>query len=193
MARSVTMNSPYNTGLERNPANFQPLTPLTFLERAASVYPEHTAIIHGNLKRNYSDFYSRTLQLASALSSQGVKRGDTVSVILSNTPAMIEAHYGVPMCGAVLHSINTRLDPDTIAYQLDHSDSKAFIVDREFLHTAKTSLELAKVDPILIDYNDSEYPIPESLPGAIEYEAFLLQGDNNYKWLMPEEEWDAIT
>jgi len=106
---------------------------------------------------------------------------------------MIEAHYGVPMCGAVLHSINTRLDPDTIAYQLDHSDSKAFIVDREFLHTAKTSLELAKVDPILIDYNDSEYPIPESLPGAIEYEAFLLQGDNNYKWLMPEDEWDAIS
>ena len=193
MARLVTMNSPYNTGLERNPANFQPLTPLTFLERAASVYPEHTAIIHGNLKRSYSDFYSRSLQLASALSSQGVKRGDTVSVILSNTPAMLEAHYGVPMCGAVLHSINTRLDPDTIAYQLDHSDSKAFIVDREFLHTAKASLELAKVDPILIDYNDSEYPIPESLPGAIEYEAFLLKGDNNYKWLMPEDEWDAIS
>ena len=97
---------------------------------------------------------------------QGIARGDTVSVILSNTPAMLEAHYGVPMCGAVLHSINTRLDPDTIAYQLDHANSKALIVDREFLKTAKTSLELAGVSPILIEFNDSEYPIKESLSGV---------------------------
>ena len=137
MARWVVMNNPYSTGLDRNPANFQPLTPLTFLERAASVYPNHTAIIHGNLKRNYSAFYSRSRQLAAALSNQGITRGDTVSVILSNTPAMLEAHYGVPMCGAVLHSINTRLDPETIAYQLDHANSRALIVDREFLKTAK--------------------------------------------------------
>ena len=193
MARPIAMNNPYNSGLERNPANFQPLTPLTFLERAASVYPEHTAIIHGKLKRSYSDFYSRSLRLASALSSQGIKRGDTVSAILSNTPAMLEAHYGVPMCGAVLHSINTRLDPDTIAYQLDHSDAKALIVDREFLDAVKISLELSEVSPILIDYNDSEYPVLDSLPEAIEYEAFLLQGDTNYEWLMPEDEWDAIS
>ena len=168
MAKLVAMNNPYNTNLGRNPANFQPLTPLTFLERAASVYPNHTAIVHGKLRRNYSDFYSRSRQLASALSEQGIARGDTVSVILSNTPAMLEAHYGVPMCGAVLHSINTRLDPDTIAYQLDHANSKALIVDREFLKTAKTSLELAGVSPILIEFNDSEHPIKESLPGAIE-------------------------
>lgn len=187
------MNNPYNTNLDRNPANFQPLTPLTFLERAASVYPNHTAIVHGKLRRNYSDFYSRSRQLASALSAQGIARGDTVSVILSNTPAMLEAHYGVPMCGAVLHSINTRLDPDTIAYQLDHANSKALIVDREFLKTAKTSLELAGVSPILIEFNDSEYPIKESLPGALEYEEFLLKGDKNYNWLMPEDEWDAIS
>jgi fatty-acyl-CoA synthase len=193
MAKLVAMNNPYNTNLDRNPANFQPLTPLTFLERAASVYPNHTAIIHGKLRRNYSDFYSRSRQLASALSEQGIARGDTVSVILSNTPAMLEAHYGVPMCGAVLHSINTRLDPDTIAYQLDHANSKALIVDREFLKTAKTSLELAGVSPILIEFNDSEYPIKESLPGAIEYEEFLLKGDKNYNWLMPEDEWDAIS
>ena len=193
MARPIAMNNPYNSGLERNPANYQPLTPLTFLERAASVYPEHTAIIHGKLKRSYSDFYSRSLRLASALSSQGIKRGDTVSAILSNTPAMLEAHYGVPMCGAVLHSINTRLDPDTIAYQLDHSDSKALIVDREFLDAVNISLELSEVSPILIDYNDSEYPVLDSLPEAIEYEAFLLQGDTNYEWLMPEDEWDAIS
>lgn len=187
------MNNPYNTNLDRNPANFQPLTPLTFLERAASVYPNHTAIVHGKLRRNYSDFYSRSRQLASALSEQGIARGDTVSVILSNTPAMLEAHYGVPMCGAVLHSINTRLDPDTIAYQLDHANSKALIVDREFLKTAKTSLELAGVSPILIEFNDSEHPIKESLPSALEYEEFLLKGDKNYNWLMPEDEWDAIS
>ena len=189
----MAMNNPYNTNLDRNPANFQPLTPLTFLERAASVYPNHTAIVHGKLRRNYSDFYSRSRQLASALSEQGIARGDTVSVILSNTPAMLEAHYGVPMCGAVLHSINTRLDPDTIAYQLDHANSKALIVDREFLKTAKTSLELAGVSPILIEFNDSEHPIKESLPEAIEYEEFLLKGDKNYNWLMPEDEWDAIS
>ena len=193
MAKLVAMNNPYNTNLDRNPANFQPLTPLTFLERAASVYPNHTAIVHGKLRRNYSDFYSRSRQLASALYEQGIARGDTVSVILSNTPAMLEAHYGVPMCGAVLHSINTRLDPDTIAYQLDHANSKALIVDREFLKTAKTSLELAGVSPILIEFNDSEYPIKESLPGAIEYGEFLLKGDKNYNWLMPEDEWDAIS
>ena len=189
----MAMNNPYNTNLDRNPANFQPLTPLTFLERAASAYPNHTAIVHGKLRRNYSDFYSRSRQLASALSEQGIVRSDTVSVILSNTPAMLEAHYGVPMCGAVLHSINTRLDPDTIAYQLDHANSKALIVDREFLKTAKTSLELAGVSPILIEFNDSEHPIKESLPGALEYEEFLLKGDKNFNWLMPEDEWDAIS
>jgi len=193
MAKLVAMNNPYNTNLDRNPANFQPLTPLTFLERAASVYPNHIAIVHGKLRRNYSDFYSRSRQLASALSEQGIARGDTVSVILSNTPAMLEAHYGVPMCGAVLHSINTRLDPDTIAYQLDHANSRALIVDREFLKTAKTSLEFAGVSPFLIEFNDSDYPVKESLPGAIEYEEFLLQGDKNYNWLMPEDEWDAIS
>ena len=106
---------------------------------------------------------------------------------------MLESHYGIPMCGAVLHSINTRLDPETIAYQLDHSDSKALIVDREFLKTAKSSLKIAKASPILIDYNDSEYPISDSLPNATEYESFLLEGDDNYEWIKPEDEWDAIS
>ena len=187
------MINPYNTGLDRNPANYQPLTPLSFLERAAEVYPKHIAIIHGSIKRNYSQFYKRSLQLASALSARGIIRGDTVSVILPNTPAMLESHYGVPMCGAVLHSINTRLDPETIAYQLDHSDSKALIVDREFLEVARSSLKLAKVSPILIDYNDSEHPVSNSLPNATEYESFLLEGDEDYKWLMPDDEWDAIS
>ena len=187
------MSNPYNTDLDRNPANYQPLTPLSFLERAADVYPEHTAIIHGSIRRSYLEFYKRSLRLASALSKQGIIRGDTVSVILPNTPAMLESHYGVPMSGAILHSINTRLDPETIAYQLDHSNSKALIVDREFLETAKSSLKIAKVSPILIDYNDSEYQISDSLPNATEYESFLLEGDESFEWIMPEDEWDAIS
>jgi len=187
------MGSPYSTDLDRNPANYQALTPLSFLERAAEVYPNHTAIIHGSLKRNYDELYKRSLRLASALSKRGIARGDTVSVILSNTPAMLESHYGVPMCGAILHSINTRLDPEAIAYQLDHSNSKVIIADREFLEVAKSSLKLAKVCPILVDYNDSEYPINDSLPNATEYESFLLEGDVSFEWLMPEDEWDAIS
>ncbi len=187
------MGNPYNTDLDRNPANHQPLTPLTFLERAASVFPDYTAIIHGSLKRSYSDFYKRSCQLASALSNQVIGRGDTVSVMLANTPAMLEAHYGVPMSGAVLHSINTRLDPATIAFQLDHSDAKVLIVDREFLATIRAALELAQVSPILVDYKDSEFPIDDKLLGATEYESFISQGDEKFKWLMPEDEWDAIS
>ena len=167
------MGNPYNTDLDRNPANYQPLTPITFLERAASVFPDYTAIIHGSIKRSYSEFYQRSCQLASALSKKGVNRGDTVSVILANTPAMLESHYGVPMCGAVLHSINTRLDAATIAYQIDHANTKVLIVDREFISAIRSALELSKVNPILIDYSDSEFPIIDSLSGAVEYESFL--------------------
>jgi len=187
------MSNPYNTDLDRNPANYQPLTPLTFLERAASVFPEHTAIIHGTIRRNYAEFYRRSRQLASALSDKGIGRGDTVSVMLANTPAMLESHYGVPMCGAVLHSINTRLDPATIAYQLDHSEAKVLIVDREFLTIIRATIELSQVSPILVDYNDSEFPVSDQLSGATEYESFLSQGDDNFDWLMPEDEWDAIS
>ena len=187
------MTNPYNTGLDRNPANYQPLTPLTFLERAASVFPNHTAIIHGAIRRNYDEFYRRSRQLASALSNKDVGRGDTVSVMLANTPAMLESHYGVPMCGAVLHSINTRLDATTIAYQLDHADTKVLIADREFLSTIRVALELSQINPILIDYNDSEFPINDELAGAIEYDSFLSNGDDQFDWLMPEDEWDAIS
>ena len=187
------MSNPYNTDLDRNPANYQPLTPLTFLERAASVFPEHTAIIHGTIRRSYAEFYRRSRQLASALSDKGIGRGDTVSVMLANTPAMLESHYGVPMCGAVLHSINTRLDPATIAYQLDHSEAKVLIVDREFLTIIRAAIELSQVSPILVDYNDSEFPVSDQLSGATEYESFLSQGDDNFEWLIHEDEWDAIS
>src|SRR5262245_53635061 len=119
----------YDTDLDRNPANFQPLTPLTLLERAASVFPDQLAIIHGPLRRNYKDFYARARKLASALSRRGIGRGDTVSVVLANTPPMLEAHYGVPMTGAVLNTINTRLDAAIIAFQLDHAEAKVLITD----------------------------------------------------------------
>src|SRR4051794_24951526 len=124
--------SPYDTGLDRNPANFQPLTPLSFLERAASVFPELTAVIHGPLRRSYREFYARTRRLASALHKHGIGRGDTVSAVLANTPAMLECHYGVPMCAAVLNTINTRLDAAVIAFQFDHAETKVLITDREF-------------------------------------------------------------
>src|ERR1700716_888454 len=151
------MTTPYDVDLDRNPANFQPLTPLSFLERAASVFPDRTAVIHGNLRRNYAEFYARARQLASALARRGIKRGDTVSVILANTPAMLECHYGVPMTGAVLNTINTRLDAALIAFQLDHAGAKVWIADREFSRLAKEALALAKVKPLLIDYDDPEF------------------------------------
>jgi len=186
--------NPYNTDLDRNPANFQPLTPLTFLERAASVFSDHTAIVHGPLRRSYADFYARSRRLASALAHEhGIGRGDTVSALLANTPAMLECHYGVPMCGAVLHSINTRLDAATIAFQLDHAMSKVVIVDREFMPLMRDALALATAKPALIQYDDPEYSGPESAADAVDYEAYLSGGDPDFAWLMPEDEWDAIS
>ncbi len=187
------MTNIFNQNLERNNANYQPLTPLTFLERAASVFPEHTAIIHGSLRRSYKDFYARSRQLASRLSQEGIGRGDTVSVMLSNTPAMLEAHYGVPMTGAVLHSMNTRLDADIIAFQLDHAESKLLITDTEFSPTIKSALEKAGVKPLVIDYADPEFSGDGERLGETEYEDFIAAGDPEFKWLMPEDEWDAIS
>ncbi len=187
------MQNPYNTDLDRNPANYQPLTPLTFLERAASVFPNHTAIIHGALRRNYADFYARSRQLASALTQMGIRRGDTVSALLANTPAMLECHYGVPMCGAVLHSINTRLDAAIIAFQLDHAMSRFVIADREFMPLLQQALVLATVKPIVIQYDDAEFDGPRSEVAAKDYEALLAEGDPNFAWLMPDDEWDAIS
>lgn len=185
--------SPYDIDLDRNPANFQPLTPLGFLERAASVYPDHTAIVHGALRRNYRDFYARSRRLASALEQRGIGRGDTVSVMLANTPAMLEAHYGVPMCGAVLNSLNTRLDAAILAFTLDHAETKVLIVDREYSKVMKDALAAAKVKPLVIDYDDPEYSGPGERLGGTEYEDFLAQGDPAFAWLMPDDEWDAIT
>jgi fatty-acyl-CoA synthase len=185
--------NPYNTGLDRNPANYQPLTPLTFLDRAASVFPDHTAIVHGALRRTYAEFYRRSRQLAAALAGQRIGRGDTVSALLANTPAMLECHYGVPMCGAVLHSVNTRLDAAIIAFQLDHADAKLVIVDREFMPLLQEALSLCAVTPTVIQYDDPEFTGPVMTVEVTDYEAFVASGDPDFVWLMPEDEWDAIS
>jgi len=185
--------TPYDLDLGRNPANFQPLTPLGFLERAAAVFPEHTAIIHGKLRRSYAEFYARARRLASALARHGIKRGDTVAVLLANTPAMLECHYGVPMTQGVLNTLNTRLDAPIIAFSLDHGEAKVVITDREYSKTMKDALGLCKAKPLVIDYDDPEYSGPGERLGKIEYEDFIAQGDPDYAWLMPADEWDAIS
>jgi 3-(methylthio)propionyl---CoA ligase len=185
--------TPYDIDLDRNPANYQPLTPLGFLERAAAVFPDHTAIIHGPMRRTYADFYARARRLASALAKRGIKRGDTVSVLLANTPAMLEGHYGVPMCQAVLNTLNTRLDAPIIAFSLDHADTKVLITDREYSKVMKQALSLCKVKPIVIDCDDPEYRGAGERIGQLEYEDFVAEGDPAYAWKMPDDEWDAIS
>ena len=172
------MTNIYETGLDRNAANYQPMTPITILERAAKTYPRQTAIIHGALRMSYREFWERSLKLASALAAKGIGKGDTVSVMLSNTPAMLEAHFGVPMVKAVLHSLNTRLDAAIIAFQLDHAESKILIVDREFSSVVREALALAKVKPLIIDYDDPNYAADAPYPkgeriGTLDYEAFV--------------------
>jgi fatty-acyl-CoA synthase len=183
----------YDTDLDRNPANFQPLTPLSLIERAAAVYPDHTAIIHGRLRRSYAEFYARARRLGSALKKRGIGRGDTVSVMLANTPAMLEAHYGVPMTGAVLNTLNTRLDAAILGFTLDHAETKVLIVDREFAKVMKEALTNAKAKPLVIDYDDPEYTGVGERIGSIEYEDLLEEGDPAFAWTMPDDEWDAIT
>ena len=187
------MPTPYDIDLDRNAANFQPLTPLSFLARAAEVYPDATAIVHGARSWNYRQFYSRARQLASALARRGIKRGDTVSVMLANTPALIEAHYGVPMTGAVLNALNTRLDAALIAFILDHADAKVLITDREFSKVVKEALARAKVKPLVVDYDDPEFSGAGERLGGLDYEALLGEGDAEFAWQMPDDEWDAIS
>jgi fatty-acyl-CoA synthase len=185
--------TPYDIDLDRNPANFQPLTPLTLLERAAAVFPQQTAIIHGPLRRSYDEFYARARRLGSALAKRGIGRGDTVSALLANTPAMLECHYGVPMAAAVLNTINTRLDAALIAFQLDHGEAKALIVDREYAKLAKGALALARQKPLVVSYDDPEFSGPGERLGDIDYEQLLAGGDADFAWRMPQDEWEAIS
>ena len=184
----------YDTNLDKNAANYQPLTPLSFLARSAAVYPEHIAIIHGESRTSYAQFYKRARQLGSALSKAGIRKGETVSVLLANTPAMLECHYGVPMAGAVLNTLNTRLDAATIGFSLDHAEAKFLIVDKEFSALAKSSIQLTKgPHPVLIDYVDPEYPVDGERLGSIDYESFLASGAADFEWHRPADEWEAIS
>ena len=187
------MSNPFEQNLDKNSANYQPLTPLSFLARTALAAPEHIAIIHGKMRISYAEFYRRCRQLASALAARGIGPGDTVSVMLANTPAMLEAHFGVAMTGAVLHTINTRLDAAIVAFQLDHADTKLLITDREFSVTMNAALALAKVKPIIIDYDDPEFPQTGEALSPDDYEAFVSSGDPDFAWRWPEDEWEAIS
>src|SRR5580692_3725642 len=186
------MATAYDTDLDRNAANFQPLTPLSFLARAAVVYPDQTAIIHGKRSWTYREFFARATKLASALAKRGIKRGDTVAAVLANTPGMLEAHYGVAMAGAVLNTINTRLDAAIIAFTLDHGEAKVLIADREFSKVVEDALGSCQAKPLVIDYDDPEFSGPGERLGNLEYEDFLRQGDADFAWMMPNDEWDAI-
>ncbi len=185
--------NPFTRDLDKVQANYTPLSPLSFLARAAAVFPEHTAIVHGRQRVSYAEFYARSRRLASALAARGIGKNDTVTVMLSNTPPMLEAHYGVPMTGAVLHSLNTRLDAAVLAFQLDHAESKVVITDREFAPVMKEALALAKVSPLVIDYDDLEFPQTGELLGEIGYEDFVASGDPDFAWQLPADEWDAIS
>jgi fatty-acyl-CoA synthase len=188
------MTSIFDQDLPRNPANFAPLSPLSFIERAAEVYPQRLAVIHGDLRRSWSEVYTRCRQLASALAKSGIGKDDTVAVMLPNTPAMVEAHFGIPMSGAVLNALNTRLDAPTIAFMLDHGEAKVVIVDPEFAGVMKAAISLRKEQrPLLvIDVADALYSGTVERIGSVGYDDFLATGDAAFAWQLPADEWDAI-
>ena len=186
----------YEQGLDRNSANFTPITPLLFLERSAEVYPNRVAVIHGKLRQTWMQTYERCRRLASALQKHGIGLGDTVAVMLPNTPPMVEAHFGIPMAGAVLNALNTRLDPESIAFMLNHGEAKVVIIDPEFSGVMKKALELVKKesarDILVIDVEETEFDVPGEKLGKLTYENLLAEGDPNFAWQVPADEWQAI-
>ena len=185
----------YETNLDKNEANFTPLSPLSFLQRTAGVYPDRKSIIHGNRSYTWSDTYSRSCQLASALSINGIGKGDTVSVLAFNTPEIYEAHFAVPMIGAILNTINIRLDVETISYILEHAETNALITDTELSPTTKQVIDKLDKKILIINICDKQAILPEDAGekiGEIEYEDFLKTGKNNFEWSLPKNEWDSI-
>src|SRR5438874_6339938 len=175
--------SPYDIDLPKNAANYTPLSPLSFLARSADVHPDHTAIIHGERRYSYAEFYARARRLGSTLARAGIQKNDTVSVMLANTPAMLECHYGVAMAGGVLNPINTRLDAAVIAFILDHADAKVLIADKEFSKPMKEALGLLKGrKPLVVDYDDPEFPVEGERLSHLEYEDFIAKGDPLFAW-----------
>ncbi len=179
--------------LPRTPANFVALSPLRYLERAAYIYPNQDAIIHGSRHISWRETYTRCRQFAHQLQKIGVGKNDTVSVLLPNIPAMIEAHFAVPMVGAVLNTLNTRLDGKTLAFMLEHAESKVLLVDPEFVPVAKEALSLISQEIYIIDVADIEFDGENQKIGQVEYEDWLAQGDADFEWQLPQDEWDAIS
>ena len=188
------MASIFDQDLPRNDANFTPLSPLSFIERAAEVYPQRTAVVHGGLRRTWAQTYERCRRLASALQRAGLGRGDTVAVMLPNTPSMVEAHFGIPMAGAVLNTLNTRLDAEAIAFMLDHGEARAVIVDPEFAPVLQKAIAQRQgTQPLLvIDAEDALFAGSAQRIGSTTYEEFLATGDPDFAWELPADEWDAI-
>ena len=183
--------TPFALGLDKNPANYVPLSPLSFLRRTADVYPERLAVIHGDQRRTWRQTYARCRRLASALQRRGVGAGDTVAIIAPNVPAMLEAHYGIPMTGAVINALNTRLDPASVAFMLRHGEAKVLLTDRELSGTVNKALQLMERPPVVIDIDDP-LAVGGELVGEMEYEDFLATGDPEAEFRLPGDEWDAI-
>jgi len=186
--------SHYNTNLDKNEANYVPLSPLTFLERTKDIYPNYEALVYESRSHTWGEVYKRCVKFASALDKLGVKTGDTVSIMAFNTPEIFEAHYSIPMVGAVINAINTRLDSNTVSYILQHSDAKVLIVDRQFHDVIEKALKNVKNKITIIDIDDQDIDTSSFKKiGELEYESFLNTGDENYEWKKPKDEWEAIS
>jgi fatty-acyl-CoA synthase len=184
--------NPSELDLDKNAANYAALSPLSFIRRTAAVYPDRTAVIHGDLKRTWRDTYKRCVRLASALKRRGIGLGDTVAVMAPNTPELLESHFGVPMAGGVLNALNIRLDAELIAFILEHSETKVLITDSEFSPVISKALERMPIKPLVIDIDDPQGK-GGTLLGEMTYEQFLAEGDPEFAWELPADEWQAIS
>jgi fatty-acyl-CoA synthase len=185
-------SDPYETDLDRNAANYAPLTPLSFIARTASIWPRRLAVVHGERRLTWAEVYERSRRLASALAAAGIGRGDTVAAMLPNTPEMVEMHFGVPMSGGVLNTLNTRLDAGAIAFMLRHGEAKVLVTDTEFAPTIRAALRELERPPLLVEVDDPQGPGGERL-GGDDYAAFLAGGDPGFIWQPPDDEWRAIS
>lgn len=189
---TMSNHNPYSLGLDQNPANYTALSPLSFIARAADVFPQRTAVVHTGVRRTWLETFRRCRQLASALTKRGIGKGDTVAVMAPNLPEVFEAHFGVPATGAVLNALNIRLDAEAIAFILQHGEAKVVMVDREFSEVIQRAVRMMAQKPLVIDIDDPSYEGGE-LIGSLDYEAFIAEGDPEYVWQLPDNEWDAIT
>ncbi|WP_111429653.1 acyl-CoA synthetase [Rhodobacteraceae bacterium DSL-40] len=186
------MHNIYEQGLDKTPANHVPLTPLSFIERTAAIYPDRLAVVHGAVRRTWGETYERTCRLAGALAARGIGKGDTVSIIASNIPEMFEAHFGVPMTGAVLNTVNTRLDAEAIAFILNHAEAKVVLVDPEFSEVVQRAVRIAGRKMLVVDIEDASFEFGERV-GQMTYDELLAEAPDGYDWKLPADEWDAIS